>query len=191
MLKNIILGLSLSIILVALAGIDLPSEQNEQKGSLFNDEYPSYQCKNYFGEFDHCLRAAHNVPVGTLVASANFTKTDNEFIAQHSSKDFRHVAIMGFKNNGTDIQWGKVNGKMALVNHSCDPNSELTSEGNVITIKDVLKDEEITIAYDMPIDGIAWNKKWNFDCLCKTEHCRLHINDYNHARKSRKLNIIG
>lgn len=156
----------------------------------YYDEYPSYQCTNAFGGFDHCLRACDYLPAGTTVGTADFTKTDNEFIANHRSKEFRHVAIMGLKQDGS-IQWGRVNGKMALVNHSCEPNCELTDQGDVVTIKEVKKGEELTIAYDVPVVGIYWNPQWNFTCLCNTHSCRKVLDSYNWNRKPRQLSIVA
>ncbi len=158
--------------------------------SVYDDEYPSYQCKNAFGKFDHCLRACHALQPGVIIGSAKFVKTENEFIALHKSKEFRHVAMMGFKKEGA-IQWGKVNGKMALVNHACDPNCELTIRGDVVTIKAIYQDEELTIAYDTPIIGIDWNPQWNFQCLCNSNNCRKLLDGYDWQKKPRQLEVIG
>lgn len=187
--KSIFFGLILTIILTPSYSQDCDKARKPVSGYAFTDDFPSYQCKNYSGEFDHCLRALQDLPSGTIVGSGDFVKTENEFIALHKSKEFRHVAIMGLKKDGL-IQWGKVNGKLALVNHSCDPNCELTDEGYVITIKNIQESEELTIAYDAPIIGAEWNPKWNFTCWCKTEHCKLNINRYDMQKKPRTLLTI-
>jgi hypothetical protein len=180
----------ISLLLTSHALQAKPCAAKATELSEYQDNHPSYQCKNAFGKFDHCLRACFDLPAGVIVGLADFTKTDNEFIALHKSKEFRHVAIMGFKQNGL-IQWGRVNGKMALVNHSCDPNCELTEQGNVVTIKQVKEAEELTIAYDVPVIGIAWNPQWNFKCLCNARNCRMHLDSYDWNKKPRQLGIIN
>lgn len=178
-----------SLFLACLLSSYTIATKNDPAACQYQDHYPSYQCKNNYGTYDNCLRAWHDLPAGVMVGSSNFIKTDNEFIALHQLKEFRHVAIMGLKPNGS-IQWGRVQGKMALVNHSCNPNCELTNEGNVITIKPIIATQELTIAYDAPIIGIEWNPQWNFECFCKSKECRIILNSYDWRKKARKLYII-
>jgi len=158
-------------------------------GHSFVDQFPSYQCTNSLGKFDHCLRALCTLPKGVIVGSSDFVVTNNEYIASHELKEFRHVAIIGLKKNG-EIQWGRVNGKIALVNHACTPNCELTQEGNVKTIQDIAESEELTIGYDTPIMGVDWNPKWNFVCWCKSSLCRNTIDSYDWSKKVRILQNI-
>lgn len=155
----------------------------------FVDHYLSYPCTNDFGGFDHCLRAAQDLVIGTVVASSDFEKTENPFIALHESTEFRHVAIAGFKKDGS-IQWGKVRGKMALINHACNPNCELLSDGTVRTIMPVQKGQELAIAYDAPIEGVAWDPAWDFKCLCNAHNCRLNIDSYDYTKSTRQLSIV-
>lgn len=179
------------LLLDICTGMALSEFCNKTKGQIsdYQDDLPSYQCTNAFGKFDHCLRACQDLPAGVVVGSARFAPTENEFIALHESKEFRHVAIRGLKRSGA-IAWGRVQGKMALVNHACEPNCELSDTGDVITLKDVKESEELTIAYDAPIIGLDWNQKWNFECLCKSEHCRKKIDGYDCNKKPRKLNVV-
>lgn len=55
-----------------------------------------------------------------------------------------------------------------VTNHSCDPNSTFNDEGQLIALKDLKKDEEITYNYLLhPIPA----SPWNFECECKSEEC--------------------
>lgn len=135
--------------------------------------YPSYIDRNHYG---CCLRAAQNVPKDTIVASLYVIKTNKSYSAQHASKSFKHVALIGIKN-GVPL-WGRVKGKWAYCNHSCEPNCRINNHFQIVTYQKVRKGQELTIAYDAYIPGLPWNERWNFKCLCRSKKCKKIINKY-------------
>ena len=54
-------------------------------------------------------------------------------------------------------------------NHSCDPNCGMHGEITFVAIKDIEKDEELTVDYAF-ID----NENYSFECHCGSQKCR-HI----------------
>lgn len=57
------------------------------------------------------------------------------------------------------------------LNHSCEPNAAVIGKKTLLAIRDIKKDEEITIDYSMTdADPI-----WFMNCGCKTKTCRKEI----------------
>jgi len=139
-----------------------------------HEGYPSYLSKNQFG---FCLRAAKKLESGIIVATANLIQTSKPYIAHHESPEHAYVAIMGFNDNH-EVIWGKVRGKWAFCNHSCDPNCDLNSQWYVITNRTIQQDEELTTAYDAYIAHIPWSSTWNFECKCNAVTCKKIIANY-------------
>ena len=140
---------------------------------MISDNYPSLISENSYGL---CLRASQKLVPNTIVASKDLVPTNNHYIANHLSPEYKYVMVMGLDDNN-QMLWGKVTGKAAYVNHSCDANCE--SNGNYIyTMKNVEKDAELTISYDNFIPNIEWDYTWDFVCLCGEDNCRKIINSY-------------
>ena len=59
-------------------------------------------------------------------------------------------------------------------NHSCNPNVGLHGEITFIAMKDINKDEELTVDYAF-ID----NEEYSFKCTCGSENCRGTITGYD------------
>ena len=59
-------------------------------------------------------------------------------------------------------------------NHSCSPNVGLHGEITFIAIRDICKDEELTVDYAF-ID----NEDYSFNCTCGSENCRGTITGYD------------
>lgn len=59
-------------------------------------------------------------------------------------------------------------------NHSCNPNVGLYGEITFIAMKDINKDEELTVDYAF-ID----NEEYSFKCTCGSENCRGTITGYD------------
>jgi hypothetical protein len=73
------------------------------------------------------------------------------------------------------------------INHSCDPNCYISSKLDVITLRKVLKGEELTIMYnEVTLEkymstGSAlpkWDDRRSFDCLCGAPKCLGRIDRY-------------
>lgn len=136
---------------------------------------PSYISQNSFGL---CLRASEDLAAGSTVGTKDPIPTEKSYIAGHPSKEYRHVTLIGYKKDGSP-QWGKVRGKYAFINHSCLPNCMVHDDHlTVLTTQQVLKGQELTIAYDRPIKGLPWDSTWNFECKCGTKECRIYIDSY-------------
>ena len=62
-----------------------------------------------------------------------------------------------------------------LFNHSCQPNCGINSDMQLITIRDVSRDEELCWDYSTAIFG----KNWKIKCACGKGCCRGNIKDFN------------
>jgi mannose-6-phosphate isomerase-like protein (cupin superfamily) len=136
--------------------------------------YPSYVCTNRYGR---CLRAATDLPKGTVVATADFEPSDKPYIAGHTSNEHTHVALVSVAPDG-QCTWGKVRGKWAFCNHSCDPNCDLNNDWQIVTNRDLPKGTELTTSYDSYVPNLPWRSEENFTCLCGTAACKGTINEY-------------
>jgi hypothetical protein len=142
--------------------------------TVIEPQYPSHVDHNDYGL---CLRAACDLKKGTVVATADFEKTDKHYIAGHSSPEYKYVALMHVAPDGTPA-WGRVRGKWAFCNHSCDPNCDISDIWEIITNRDVKKGQELTTSYDAFVPNFPWPETWNFICLCKDQNCRKVIKEY-------------
>jgi hypothetical protein len=139
-----------------------------------SEEYPAYISYNNYGQ---CLRASNDLPAGTIVANADLEITNDHYIANHPDPKHRHVVLFAIDQHGKPI-WARVYGTMALCNHSCNPNCMLNILWQVVTRRQVTKDEELTIAYDAYIPGITWQDNWTFVCYCNGPNCKKLIDKY-------------
>ena len=73
------------------------------------------------------------------------------------------------------------------INHSCDPNCYINGKLDVITLRKVLKGEELTIMYnDVTIEKYMargsvlpkWDDRRSFDCRCGVPRCMGRIDRY-------------
>lgn len=58
------------------------------------------------------------------------------------------------------------------LNHSCDPNAYV-KDGKLIAMKDIAKNEEITIDY-----SLNRLEPWEMECNCGSEKCRGVVKDF-------------
>ncbi len=72
------------------------------------------------------------------------------------------------------------------INHSCDPNCDMNSNGDVYAIRFIKAGEEITFDYvtiskerylKAPQEYF-WDPRWSFDCLCGSSNCHKQIDHY-------------
>lgn len=59
-----------------------------------------------------------------------------------------------------------------FINHSCDPNAAIMGTKTVVALRDIRKDEEITIDYSMSDADPYWK---GIHCTCGTKNCRKEI----------------
>jgi uncharacterized protein len=66
-------------------------------------------------------------------------------------------------------------------NHSCNPNSGIRGKNELIAIKNIRKDDEITLDYSTAVWDDRWAKKygnWTMKCECEEKNCRMVIGDF-------------
>lgn len=137
-------------------------------------QFPSFIDYNHFGL---CLRASCDLPKGTIVATADFEPSDKPYVAGHDSEEHKYVAVTHVTKSGMP-SYGKVRGKWAFCNHSCDPNCNISPTFEVITNRAVKKEQELTTSYDGYVPYLLWPQTWNFECLCQAPSCKKFINKY-------------
>ncbi len=74
--------------------------------------------------------------------------------------------------------WIEVKSPQVFINHSCDPNAS-TKGLTVIAIKEIKKNEEITIDYSL-IEG---DDRWEMNCSCNESNCRKFIKSVQYLPK--------
>jgi hypothetical protein len=149
----------------------------EESITMYNKiepQFPSYVDRNDYGL---CLRAARDLKKGTIVATADFEQTDKQYIADHPSEDYKYVALMAVTKEGIPT-YGKVRGKWAFCNHSCDPNCDISDTWHIVTNRDIAQGQELTTSYDAFVPHFPWPDTWNFICLCNAPHCKKIIKEY-------------
>jgi SET domain-containing protein len=70
-------------------------------------------------------------------------------------------------------------------NHSCKPNCGLKNSTKIIAIKDIKKDQEITIDYD------TLEYDWKMKCNCRSTNCRKMTKGYKHLSTKLKNKYKG
>ena len=115
------------------------------------------------------LFALKDIPIGTVIWNYGNVRVYTK--DQYDSFSGRYKAILRhFCYEGIDDTLVYCIDDSKYFNHSCDPNSMSIDSEKDITIKDVMKGEEITYDYGY------WYLKWNepFLCKCGSKNCR-HI----------------
>lgn len=136
-------------------------------------QYPSYIAKNGNGL---CLRARTNLDTNTVVGTATMITSKVPYIHNHPNITYRHVSIIGFRDKKP--LYGRVIGKYAFCNHSCEPNCKVTPDFLIKTIRPLIANEEITLAYDAYIPHVPWQPDWSFNCFCNKTHCKKYLDRY-------------
>lgn len=142
--------------------------------NLREPHYPSYVDSNHYGL---CLRASNDLDAGTVVATADFEESVNPYIANHPDPEYKYVALMGVDVNG-NATWGRIKGKWAFCNHSCDPNCDIKPGWLITTNRAIKKGQELTTSYDAYIPRFEWPVSWNFTCLCQARNCKKFIKGF-------------
>ena len=56
-----------------------------------------------------------------------------------------------------------------FINHSCEPNAAVRNRNQIIAVRDILPDEEITYDYSMVVGNEV---DWSMPCNCDVAQCR-------------------
>ncbi len=71
-----------------------------------------------------------------------------------------------------------------LINHSCEPNSFIKNKNELVAIKDIKLNEEITYDYSATewSDDASWERydeyEWTIECHCPSPLCRKIIREF-------------
>lgn len=114
--------------------------------------------------------AAKDIPMGTLVYfyGEHDLRVSREQFAKMSSDQQTHLQEFGVEDeygNWVETSTGP------YTNHSCDPNIMQIFVNGIymdIAVRDIKKDEEITIDYAQ----FYSSQVWYMECHCHSKHCR-------------------
>jgi uncharacterized protein len=117
--------------------------------------------------------ANQNIKKGTLIEDMKGKIVpDNE--ESHKKYNLNYMCPIS-KNECLLI---KTNGK--YINHSCDPNCGIVDSIKIVAIKDIKKDEEISVDYD------TIEYEWEMKCNCGSAICRKKIRGYRYLSEELK-----
>ncbi|PIQ66654.1 MAG: hypothetical protein COV96_00345 [Candidatus Zambryskibacteria bacterium CG11_big_fil_rev_8_21_14_0_20_42_18] len=123
-----------------------------------------------------------------VFAKNNFKKGDVAFIAKgnlvkliiHSKKDSllgpnwisisKNLWLNPFKDN-----------LLTFLNHSCAPNLGVVGSVTFVALKNIRKDEELTVDYSI----LELDPLWKMKCGCGAKNCRKTIRSINFLSKKR------
>ncbi len=75
--------------------------------------------------------------------------------------------------------WLDVVSPGVFTNHSCNPNSGIKGKVTIVALKNINKDEEITIDYSIT----EIDKLWHMKCSCGEKNCRKEIKSIQNLPK--------
>lgn len=67
--------------------------------------------------------------------------------------------------------WIRTIGSFRFINHSCDPNTAITGTKTLVAIRNIKRNEELTIDYSLTDADPHWLVK----CHCGSKQCRKNI----------------
>lgn len=90
--------------------------------------------------------------------------------------------------DGNDILYLASDSDWVYINHSCDGNSGLINDKELIARRNIKKGEEITQDYStIDIEAIkAGKKQLDMKCLCGTHNCRKIITTFDKLSKEKQ-----
>jgi SET domain-containing protein len=156
-------------------------------------EYPSYVDRTPHGRR---LVAAENLEEGTIVERMEGRLVSYGRIPETEIRNAFEV---------DDDRWIVPQSDARYINHSCDPTCYISSKLDVVTLRRVLKGEELTIMYnEVPMEKYMrrgtvlpkWDPRRSFDCRCGTSKCLGRIDRYvvpvpaNPNSRSLRLDVV-
>ncbi len=118
------------------------------------------------------LRAACLLPAGAEVCRFEGPILRFEEIPP---EEIRHALLL------EDGRWLVDQGLARNANHSCAPNCRIDAKNRVVTLRQVKRYEELTLAYNVVYPGEdpgPWDARWSFDCACGAKNCRGRVDGY-------------
>ncbi|TPX50803.1 hypothetical protein SeMB42_g02126 [Synchytrium endobioticum] len=143
------------------------AEQHELSAS----PYPTRVEKVSYG---HALVASRNLEAGTIVEK--FVGPD---VMYETLSDVDKTYVLNYQPMGcSEWKWLLPQSNARYTNHSCDPNSIITNDQHLKTIKPVKEGEQITFVYNVGSDEDWWDPLWSFKWLFRFSY-------YNQSYKRR------
>ena len=75
-------------------------------------------------------------------------------------------------------------------NHSCEPLCAITAKNEIIAIKDIAADEELTYDYAMTVLPTFYTKNWKMSCGCNAKNCRQSVSTVKNIADAQLLAYI-
>lgn len=130
-----------------------------------------------------CLASTEYIAEGAVVEKFEGIPATHEYKAgMDQPRENRHIKWLGRDTSGKDI-WIFVTSNAAYINHSCNPNCIVNEKWEIVTLRPVMKGEELTISYNsrsknnFPLD-MVWKPEWNFRCFCEEHNCQKFIDRF-------------
>ncbi len=136
--------------------------------------YPSRVIENSYGK---ALVATRDLPAGTIVQQF---RGDVIPYSEVPPEKKNYVICVGDKQ---EDKWIASDTDAIRANHSCDPNCRIDDSLNLVTIRNVRQNEELTFSYNLLDENeddpeYFWDNTWNFECKCGAVNCQGYINRY-------------
>ncbi|KAI8911537.1 hypothetical protein EDD86DRAFT_119552 [Gorgonomyces haynaldii] len=145
---------------------------------MISREFPSVVKQVSYGK---ALFAKQDLSVGTVVERFVGKQVQYEDLTKH---DKTYVLCTESEPGNNDWIWLLAESDAKYANHSCDPNCRLTPSREIVTIKPVKENEELTFYYLNGTESDFWDPAWNFECYCGSKHCLKKIDRYVPLRNS-------
>ncbi len=78
-----------------------------------------------------------------------------------------------------------------FLNHNCEPNSGFRGQIFLVAMRDIKKDEQITIDYAMVLYKTSKGPRYKLECLCGNPKCRKSITDMDWKRSDLQKKYTG
>jgi len=122
--------------------------------------------------YGKCMVANTKLDIGTIVQKYNGSIVGWDQVPMN---EICHAILVDDRN------WMIIESDARYINHSCDPNCIINDSLEVVTIRPVNKDEELTIRYNLVHKNEnpgSWDPRWSFKCQCGSKICQGDINKY-------------
>ncbi|MFX1258124.1 MAG: SET domain-containing protein-lysine N-methyltransferase [Promethearchaeota archaeon] len=132
-------------------------------------KYPS---KVGYSSYGKCLFAKKDLPLGTIV---------EQFKGIIVSREKIPIGEICYAILIENDKWMIPISYARYLNHSCNANCRIDDNLNVITIRSIKNNEELTISYNIVYENENpgdWNPYWTFICLCGAKNCQGIIDKY-------------
>ncbi|MCX6755112.1 MAG: SET domain-containing protein-lysine N-methyltransferase [Candidatus Nomurabacteria bacterium] len=132
--------------------------------------------KKSTGKYGNGFYADEDIKKGTIIHMFTGKRMDVKELVQKVNSNKENIDDPFQIGKRTYIDLDEVS---RTFNHSCDPNCGIRKVGEMFSLRDIKKGEEITYDYSLTIAPTEWKMK----CLCKSKNCRKILGDINSVSK--------